>query len=200
MTQSVFVKPDGPGGKPENPKAAHILHAKSAPDCHHRLPAVSCRTSGAATLSKISGGESMEAASLFPDAHLCGACSSHTLDTPRAFLGTIRVGFLVCLSLVERSRSPQFASAQLSRHCLKHCLKPEVAKARMIVRAASLWPMKLALGFLNRQVVDAGIAAAHQAVFVELPVLVAVGAEPFAVLIVPFVGKADRDPVAVECP
>src|SRR5262245_23037718 len=52
----------------------------------------------------------------------------------------------------------------------------------------------------DRDVVDRGFAALHQAVLVELPLLVAVGAIPLAAGIVPFVLEAHRDAVAVEGP
>src|SRR2546422_441293 len=57
-----------------------------------------------------------------------------------------------------------------------------------------------ALGLLDRDVVDAGLAAAHQAVLVELPQLVAVAAPPAARGVVAFVLEPDRDPVPVEGP
>ena len=60
--------------------------------------------------------------------------------------------------------------------------------------------MKAAVLLGNRDVVDAGLAAAHQAVLVELPLLVAVGAMPLAGIIVPFILKAHRDAIAVERP
>lgn len=60
--------------------------------------------------------------------------------------------------------------------------------------------MKAPLCLLNRRIVDAGDAAAHQAVGVEFPVLVAVGAIPMAAVVVPFVGKAHGDAVVAKAP
>ena len=60
--------------------------------------------------------------------------------------------------------------------------------------------MVLAFRFLNGQVVDAGDAAVHETVVAELPVFVAVGAEPVVGVVVPFVGEADGDAVVVEGP
>src|SRR5215475_11067326 len=54
------------------------------------------------------------------------------------------------------------------------------------------------LGYLD--VVDAGLAAAHQAVLIEFPLLVAVGAVPLAARVVPLILKAHRDAVVVEGP
>ena len=57
--------------------------------------------------------------------------------------------------------------------------------------------MELALDCRDRKVIDAGNAPAHQSVLIELPVLVSVAAKPLARVIVPFVGKANGDPVAL---
>src|SRR5262249_23290370 len=54
--------------------------------------------------------------------------------------------------------------------------------------------------FPNGQVVDAGDAASHEAVFVELPVFVSVGAEPIAGVVVPLISKTDRDPITLKRP
>jgi hypothetical protein len=48
----------------------------------------------------------------------------------------------------------------------------------MIVGPSALGPKELPLPLANRNVIDAGDAQFHQAAFVELPVLVAIGAEP----------------------
>jgi hypothetical protein len=60
--------------------------------------------------------------------------------------------------------------------------------------------MKAPVFFGNRNVVDGGFAAAHQAVLVELPLLVAVGSIPLAGAVMPFILKPHRDAVAVETP
>src|SRR6202011_858403 len=61
-------------------------------------------------------------------------------------------------------------------------------------------PVILAIGFGNGNVVDGGDAPAHQPADIELPVLVAVGAEPVSRVVVPFVGKTHRDAVLAACP
>src|SRR3569832_745752 len=66
----------------------------------------------------------------------------------------------------------------------------------MVVGAAAEWPEKLAVGFLDGQVVDAGEAAHHVAVLVEFPVLVAIRAVPLSGIVMPFVGEAHGDAVA----
>jgi len=58
----------------------------------------------------------------------------------------------------------------------------------------------LAIGGSDRQIIDAGDPYAHQALRVELPVLIAVGAEVLTAVVVPLVGEAYCDPIAVECP
>jgi len=70
----------------------------------------------------------------------------------------------------------------------------------MVGGARPLWPVIFALALGNRQIVDAGEASAHQAVLVELPVLIAVGAEPLAAIVMPFIGKAYRNPVVGKRP
>ena len=70
----------------------------------------------------------------------------------------------------------------------------------MIVGTATEEPVIFALAILDRQVVDAGDAPPHQAVVVELPVLVAVAAKPVAGIVVPFIGEAHGDPVVAERP
>src|SRR5713226_808704 len=70
----------------------------------------------------------------------------------------------------------------------------------MIVQAATEGPVILALALLDRDIVDAGDAKPHQAVLVELPILVAVAAEPKPAIIVPLIGEAHGDAVSVEGP
>jgi hypothetical protein len=55
--------------------------------------------------------------------------------------------------------------------------KPEIAQGRVIVGAAIERPMVLALVLLDRQVVDAGDGHSHQAVLVELLILIVIAAE-----------------------
>src|SRR5665213_3673791 len=60
--------------------------------------------------------------------------------------------------------------------------------------------MEAAVFFGDRDIVDAGFAAAHQAVLVEFPLLVAIGTMPLPGIVMPFVLKAHRDVVGVERP
>src|SRR6202022_3412772 len=76
----------------------------------------------------------------------------------------------------------------------------EVAERRVIVRTAAERPMVFALALLDGQIVDAGEAHAHQAMCGELPVLVAVAAEPAAAVVVPFIGEAHGNPVVPKRP
>ena len=66
----------------------------------------------------------------------------------------------------------------------------EVAEAGVIVGTAAQGPMKAALGLADWRIVDAGETAANQAVFAKLPILVPVGAEPVAAIVVPLIRKA----------
>src|SRR5260221_4238508 len=68
----------------------------------------------------------------------------------------------------------------------------------MIIGAAAERPMILALALLDRKVVDAGDAQPHQAMRVELPILVTVAAEPVSAVVVRLVGEAHGDAVARE--
>src|ERR1700733_11436564 len=70
----------------------------------------------------------------------------------------------------------------------------------MIIRAATARPMEPAIARRNGRLIDAGDARAHQTVFVELPVLIAVAAIPLAHVIVPLVGKPHRNAVVAKGP
>ena len=70
----------------------------------------------------------------------------------------------------------------------------------MTVGTATERPEILALALLDREVVNARDAQAHQAVLVELPVLIAVAAEPIATVVMPLVGEAHRDAIFPEGP
>ena len=70
----------------------------------------------------------------------------------------------------------------------------------MVVGTAAERPVELALGFFDGEIVDAGVAVVHDAVFVELPVFVSVGAVPVAGVVVALVGEADGDAGSVEGP
>ena len=65
----------------------------------------------------------------------------------------------------------------------------------MISRSTSGRPEELTLFLVDRTVVDARDAPAHQPVVVELPVLVAVGAIPLATVVAKLVGEANGDPI-----
>src|SRR3546814_10338084 len=78
--------------------------------------------------------------------------------------------------------------------------RSEFVEGRLVVGTTAQRPAEQALALADRQVVDAGDARVHQAVRVEFPVLVAVAAEPGAMLVLPFVGEAHCDPVLVEGP
>src|SRR5271156_6053963 len=70
----------------------------------------------------------------------------------------------------------------------------------MLVRAASQGPMEKALRFLDGQIVDRSVPVMHEAVLIELPVLIAVGAKPVPRIVMPFVGKAHGNSGAVKGP
>src|SRR5262245_9170125 len=70
----------------------------------------------------------------------------------------------------------------------------------MPVGTPAEWPVILAFARGDREVIDAGDAQPHQPVRVELPVLVAVAAEPVAAVVMPFVSEAHGEAVVVERP
>src|SRR6516162_2884920 len=70
----------------------------------------------------------------------------------------------------------------------------------MIVGTATERPMKLAIAFLDGEVVNAGDASLHQAMLIELPILVAVTAEPIAAIVVQCPELLDQPVVELTTP
>ena len=70
----------------------------------------------------------------------------------------------------------------------------------MVIGATPVWPVIFSFALLDRKIIDARDAQAHQATLVEFPVLVAIAAEPIPTVIVPFIGKADGDAIGMEGP
>src|SRR3984957_1893551 len=70
----------------------------------------------------------------------------------------------------------------------------------MVIGASTEEPVIFALAIFDRQIVDAGEPPSHQALFVELPILVAIAAKPVAGIVVPFIGKAHGYPVVAKRP
>ena len=79
-------------------------------------------------------------------------------------------------------------------------LQTEVGQSGMIVGPPPQGPVIFSILLGDRQVIDAGDPPAHQAVIVEFPVLVAVGAEPVPAVVMPFIGKPHGNPVFSICP
>src|ERR1700693_1640051 len=79
-------------------------------------------------------------------------------------------------------------------------LQPERAQARMIVGPSTEPPAILPVGVLDGQIIDAGNADSHQAFRIELPILVAVGTEELAAVVVPLIGEANGDTIVLERP
>ena len=70
----------------------------------------------------------------------------------------------------------------------------------MVIRAPPQRPAELAVMLCDGQVVDAREAMLHQALRVELSILVAIAAEPVAQVIMPFVSEAHSNVVASAGP
>src|ERR1700733_5696693 len=71
-----------------------------------------------------------------------------------------------------------------------------------MIRRPGTWsgPEKLAIGFADRQVIDAGLAPSHQAAFVEFPQFVAVAAVPVTGNAAPFILETDGDAIVAKGP
>src|ERR1700690_680849 len=70
----------------------------------------------------------------------------------------------------------------------------------MVIGTTAERPVIKTVLFADRQIVDAREAHPHQPVLVELPVFIAVPAEPTPRIIAPFVGEANGDPVLMKRP
>ena len=70
----------------------------------------------------------------------------------------------------------------------------------MSVGPAAERPVIFSFTFTDGKIVDTRNAQAHQAVFIKLPVLVAVAAEPVAAVIVPFISEAHSDATLAKGP
>ena len=79
-------------------------------------------------------------------------------------------------------------------------LEAQFAQAWMIVRTTPQRPAEFPVCFFNRLFIYAGEPKFHVAIFVELPVLIAVGPEPVAAVIVVFVGITHSNAVAIMGP
>src|SRR5271154_744938 len=79
--------------------------------------------------------------------------------------------------------------------------KRTLAQSRYIRRPRTRrGPVKAPVLLGDRDVVDAGFTATHQAVLVEFPLLVAVRAMPLSGIVMPLILKAHGDAIAVERP
>jgi hypothetical protein len=66
----------------------------------------------------------------------------------------------------------------------------EFRKPRVIIRTSSQRPAVFSVRFPDREIVDARVANAHQPIFVEFPVLVAISPEPIACVVMPLIREA----------
>src|SRR3546814_9341566 len=96
-----------------------------------------------------------------------------------------------------------FPSTTLFRsgHDDKRASEPQLAEPGVVVRATPLVlirarPVELTVRLIDADIVDAGLAALHQALGVEFPLLVAMAAIPLAAVVMPFIGEAHGDVVA----
>ena len=86
----------------------------------------------------------------------------------------------------------------LNKYCLLEriygrLLKSEIAQRWVIIGTATQRPMILAFTLFDWKVIDAGDAQVHQPVLIELPILVAIAAEPVPAVVVPLIGETADD-------
>src|ERR1700737_4417152 len=99
------------------------------------------------------------------------------------------------------ARGLQWGRERTTRECKSQNSKRTFTQPRNIRRPlARRGPAKAAIFFDNRNIVDAGFAPAHQAVFVEFPLFVTVGAMPLTGVVMPLLLKPPREAFAVERP
>ena len=70
----------------------------------------------------------------------------------------------------------------------------------MLVRSPAQGPPERALRLSDGPIVDARDASLHEAIRIELPVLVAIGPEPVARVVAPFIGETHGDAVSLAGP
>src|SRR4051812_20394949 len=70
----------------------------------------------------------------------------------------------------------------------------------MVVGSPSQRPVKFAVSLGNGMFVDACDTQTHQAVGVELPILVTISAKPLPAVVMVFIGEANRDAIVGKCP
>src|SRR5262249_38017584 len=118
----------------------------------------------------------------------------------RSVLNVPRKSVRTCLIVSLRGAAADPARCLGSMRRLTVPSEAQVAEPRMVVGAAAERPAILALALLDRHIVDARDAQAHEALLVELPVLVAIAAEPVTAVVVPLVSEAHRDAVVAKGP
>src|SRR3954453_13041173 len=96
--------------------------------------------------------------------------------------------------------APRNIRTAVPRRLRQRSSMPEIAEARVVDEPSPQRPVERAVALGDRDVVDGGQAPDHQPVVAELPVLVAVGAEPVAGVVVMLVGEAHGDAPIGERP
>jgi len=77
---------------------------------------------------------------------------------------------------------------------------PQFGKAPVIVGSPPERPVIFPVGFVDRQIVDGSKASLHHASLIKLPVLVSVGPEPVAAVVMPLISEAHGNSVIGEGP
>lgn len=76
----------------------------------------------------------------------------------------------------------------------------KVRESRVVVGASPKRPLVFPVDGRDGEIIDAGDPSLHETSVIEFPILIAVGPKPVPGVIVPLVGEANGDPVALTCP
>jgi hypothetical protein len=85
-------------------------------------------------------------------------------------------------------------------YMLSMAAKTKIAQRRMIVIATAQWPMKFAVAFFDRGVVNTGDAQTHQPRLVEFPIFIAIAPKPVSGVVMSFICKAHSNAILAESP
>ena len=78
--------------------------------------------------------------------------------------------------------------------------QPQLRQTREIIRPRAITPSEQEVAFSDRNIIDAGLTSAHQAVLGKFPVLIAMGSEPLTLGVVPLILETNSDTVVAARP
>jgi len=121
---------------------------------------------------------------------------------------------LFSINVLSLKILPDLRPTAIGRRLAQNCSLIEEIRQNLVTRAitdqarssrdgrrdGAGGPSEFAVAPGYRQVIDARNPAAHQTVLVELPILIAVGAEPVAAVVVILIGEANGDTIFTKRP